>query len=53
MNTTSPICESCGESLAGASLTLPWEDGDNPSAYIRCPHCGCKNYRDGFGEDDD
>ena len=24
----------CGQSLSGGELTLPWEDGDNPNAYI-------------------
>lgn len=45
-------CESCGQSLAGASLTLPWEDGDNPYAYVTCPHCGYENIKYGYGEDD-
>ena len=52
MNSTTPICESCGESLVGASLTLPWEDGDNPYAYVTCPHCGYENIKCGYGEDD-
>ncbi len=46
-------CESCGQSLEGGDLTLPWEDGDNPYAYVTCPHCGHENIRDGYGEDDD
>ena len=46
-------CESCGQSLEGGDLTLPWEDGDNPYAYVTCPHCRYKNIRYGYGEDDD
>lgn len=46
-------CESCQQSLAGAELTLPWEDGGNPDAYIPCPHCGHENIKYRFGEDDD
>ena len=36
-------CINCGMSLSGGDLTLPWEDGDNPNAYIICPHCRTKN----------
>lgn len=46
-------CISCGQPLRGGELTLPWEDGDNPEAYIICPHCGEKNTVYGYGEDDD
>ncbi len=46
-------CISCGQSLERGKLVLPWEDGDNPSAYVRCPHCGYENIMAGFGEDDD
>ena len=28
-------CIYCGQSLEGGVLTLPWEDGDNPNAYVR------------------
>lgn len=45
--------ENCGQSLAGGALTLPWEDGDNPNAYVTCPHCGHENNLYGYGEDDD
>ena len=48
-----PVCESCGQSLAGGKLTLPWEGGSNANAYVRCPHCGHKNIVYGYGEDDD
>ncbi len=44
-------CPCCGWPLDGGSLTLPWEDGDNPSAYVTCPHCGEKVPVDGYGED--
>ncbi|MFD1484796.1 hypothetical protein ACFQ5J_06090 [Lacticaseibacillus baoqingensis] len=46
-------CTNCGRSIADANLTLPWEAGNNPSAYVRCPHCGYDNILSGFGEDDD
>lgn len=46
-----PICVNCGRPLKGSSLTLPWEDGDNSSAYITCRHCGYANYSS-IGEDD-
>ena len=46
-------CISCGESLMGGTLVLPWEDGDNPYAYVKCPHCGYENIKLGYGEDDD
>ena len=46
-------CINCGMSLSGGDLTLPWEDGDNPNAYIICPHCRNKNTVYGYGEDDD
>lgn len=46
-------CMSCGWSLDGGGLTLPWEDDDNEYAYITCPHCGAKNIVYGYGEDDD
>ena len=46
-------CESCGQSLDSGELTLPWEDGDNPHAYVTCPHCRYENIVYGFGEDDD
>ncbi|MBP5773076.1 MAG: hypothetical protein J6W35_03295 [Eubacterium sp.] len=45
-------CCNCGEPLDGGELILPWEDGDNSSAYVKCPNCGAKNYVDGYGEDD-
>ena len=45
-------CISCGQSLNGGDLTLPWEDGSNPNAYVTCPHCGYENIKYGYGEDD-
>lgn len=45
-------CLNCQQSLRGGDLTLPWEDGNNPNAYVTCPHCGYKNNKYGFGEDD-
>ncbi len=47
------VCAYCGASLKGGTLTLPWEDGDNDTAYVTCPNCGEENYVYGFGEDDD
>ena len=46
-------CVNCGCSLQGGVLTLPWEDGDNPYAYVTCPCCGEENIQEGYGEDDD
>ena len=37
-------CEYCGKSLSGGEFAAPWEDGDNPCGYVRCPHCWQKNY---------
>lgn len=45
-------CENCRRSLAGGGLTVPWEDGNNPYAYVRCRHCGHNTTVYGFGEDD-
>ena len=28
-------CENCQDTLSG-SLTLPWEDGNNPHAHVTC-----------------
>lgn len=44
-------CTDCQQSLAGSDMTAPWEDGDNPSAYTTCRHCGTENVLEGFGED--
>ena len=46
-------CPYCGGSLRGANLHLPWADGDNPNAYVICPHCHEEVIKYGFGEDDD
>ena len=46
------FCENCSRSTANGTLTLPWEDGDNPSAYVTCPYCGHENIKYGFGADD-
>lgn len=46
-------CLKCGQEIKRAILTLPWEDGDNPYAYVRCPYCGYENIQAGYGEDDD
>jgi len=46
-------CTSCQQeySRSRLSLTLPWEDGNNPNAYWTCPNCGCENIVYGYGED--
>lgn len=46
-------CENCGQSLDRGVLTLPWEDGNNPYAYVTCPYCGHENTVCGYSEDDD
>ena len=43
-------CPYCGKPLRGGALTLPWEDGDNGSAYVRCPNYGKEVYLDRFGK---
>lgn len=45
-------CEVCQGSLRNGESFLPWENGNNPNAYVRCPSCGHENIRYGFGEDD-
>ncbi len=49
--TSHETCISCGQPLRG-DLTVPWEDGDNANAYIRCKYCGYENIKYGYGEDD-
>lgn len=44
-------CENCNRSLSDGDLTLPWEDGDNPHAYVTCA-CGHDTDVYGYGEDD-
>ena len=38
-------CQNCGQSLSGGSYTMPWENGNNPDGYIKCPHCGYINFQ--------
>lgn len=45
-------CLNCQTSLEDEDLVLPWEDGDNEYAYIKCPRCGYENTKYGYGEDD-
>ena len=45
-------CEACRSSLSGGESYLPYEDGSNSDAYVKCPSCGHENIRYGFGEDD-
>jgi hypothetical protein len=44
-------CEACQGSLDDGDHYLPYEDGRNSHAYIRCS-CGHENIQYGFGEDD-
>ena len=37
-------CENCGMSMFGGSYTAPWENGNNPDGYTKCPHCGHINF---------
>ena len=37
-------CANCGQSLSGGEYTAPWENGNNPDGYIKCPHCGYVNF---------
>lgn len=41
---SSRTCENCGESLSGGEYTAPWENGNNPDGYIKCPHCRHVNF---------
>lgn len=38
-------CKNCGQSLSGGEYTAPWENGNNPDGYVKCPHCGYANFR--------
>lgn len=38
-------CSNCGQSLSGGSYTAPWENGNNPDGYVKCPHCGYVNFQ--------
>lgn len=38
------MCEFCGQPLAGGEHVSSWENGNNPSAYVKCPHCGRPNF---------
>lgn len=37
-------CENCGQKMVGGSYTAPWENGNNPDGYVKCPHCGHVNF---------
>lgn len=41
---TSLTCQNCGGNLTGGEYTAPWENGNNPDGYVKCPHCGYYNY---------
>ena len=45
-------CEVCQSSLNDGDHYLPYEDGGDTQAYIRC-RCGHENIQYGFGGDDD
>lgn len=44
-------CAACEASLDDGDHYLPYEDGSNAYAYIRC-RCGFENIQFGFSEDD-
>jgi hypothetical protein len=46
------VCEACQRTLNDGDHYLPYEDGSNPDAYIRC-RCGHVNILYGFGGDSD
>ena len=37
-------CINCQNSLKGGEYTGAWENGNNPDAYVKCPHCGYVNF---------
>lgn len=37
-------CEMCQREMKGGTYTAPWENGNNPDAYIKCPNCGHVNF---------
>lgn len=37
-------CVNCQNSLKGGEYTGAWENGNNPDAYVKCPHCGYVNF---------
>jgi len=37
-------CTKCGGALTGGEYTAPWENGNNPNGYVKCPHCGHVNF---------
>ncbi len=41
---SSKSCGNCGQSLKGGEYIAPWENGNNPDGYIKCPHCGYVNF---------
>ena len=45
------MCEKCQRSLNDGAHYMPYEDGNNPHAYIQC-RCGHENIVYGFGDDD-
>lgn len=36
-------CERCDRAMTGGEFTAAWENGNNPDAYITCPHCRHRN----------
>ena len=43
-NSNHRTCVVCQQSLEGGEYTAPWENGNNPDGYTKCPHCGSINY---------
>ncbi len=46
-------CRNCGQIMKKGTSSLPYENGNNSYATMRCEHCGYENIFDGFGFDDD
>ena len=40
----SKTCANCGQSMSGGEYVAPWENGNNPDGYVKCPHCGYVNF---------
>lgn len=39
------ICQNCGASLSGGEYVAPWENGNNPDGYVKCPSCNYVNFQ--------
>lgn len=43
-SSSSRTCENCGMSMDGGEYVAPWENGNNPDGYVKCPHCRHVNF---------